>query len=116
MIREVLTVTLSILIDPQKLVFWMDLLWINALFSKWYLILFVVMNRGHLLDDANEYWNSIFRQMNSCKPRTSQLKLCEQISNTNFSSPAKSKFFLTSGSMNTAAQPALPSWEGKATP
>ena len=55
-------------LHPDDLVGLVDLCWIDALVSQWHLVLLVVVDWSHLLDDAEENRDCILWKLCSCVP------------------------------------------------
>jgi len=50
---------------PQNWLGTLHFRWIDAFFSKWHFVLFIVVDRGHFFDDPQEDWDRILREMGS---------------------------------------------------
>lgn len=63
LVEVYISVSFSKPIYPQHFILGLDFLGINALFSQWDLVLLIVVDGSHLLHEAQEYGNSIAREM-----------------------------------------------------
>lgn len=65
LLKIYISIALTLLINPHDLIFSINLRGIDALLPQWDLVLFVIVDRRHLLDNPDEYRDCVFREMSS---------------------------------------------------
>ncbi len=63
-----IAMTFPILVNPQHFIFRLDFRWVDPFVSQRNLVLFVIVNGRHLLDDSDEYGDGIFGKMDPGMP------------------------------------------------